>query len=191
MPVVNADQFCDVTQGFNFRKDVQTKVGFITKLRVGKGTMKVDFVCKDPENNQTDKKVVGVMQNVNWVADQTSPVTMVAFISNANRQTIQQLLMVDMSDLSVDFQFDVYTYDPDEKKYYKCLTTKETDMKGLLFKEGSMLSCEVEEESNMQVQEPKNFRLRITVKPEAKQQEIHYATSVSGKLVLAWGVTQS
>jgi hypothetical protein len=192
MPNQDANQFCDVVQGFNLRKDAQAKVGFLTKLRVGKQTFDADFACKDPENNQSDKKVVAVLSHLQWSTSPTDPVKMRGYLSDDARKKLVTLLMTDMSDLSVDYQFDVYTYDYDEKKYYKCLTSKDTDMNGLLFKEGGgALSCSVQEEPNMSVQQPRNYLMDITVKPEAKQQAIHYSTSVSGKLVLNWGLTQS
>ena len=39
---------CDVYQGYNFKKDKNTTVGFIKTLKIGDTEIKADQTCKDP-----------------------------------------------------------------------------------------------------------------------------------------------
>jgi hypothetical protein len=56
----------DVYQGFNFRKDKQTNIGFINSLKIGTVTLAADIVAKDPMSPTTDVTVVAVMSDFVW-----------------------------------------------------------------------------------------------------------------------------
>ena len=49
------------------------QIGFMTSLKIGGTEMTADITCKDPENNASDKKVVGVMSYTGWTASATDP----------------------------------------------------------------------------------------------------------------------
>ncbi len=79
----------DVYQGFNFKKDKQSSVGYITKLKVGDVELTADQeTIKDPE--QPDKalatKVVGVLNHYLWETGITDAMYFSAQISTNNKQ---------------------------------------------------------------------------------------------------------
>src|SRR5690242_7824413 len=86
----------DVYQGFNFKKDKQTPVGYITSLKMGGIALAADQVTiKDPE--QPDKaiadKVVGVLNHYMWETGTTDAMYMSAQISTENKQTLAAALL--------------------------------------------------------------------------------------------------
>ena len=96
-----------------------------------------------------------------------------------------------MSNVEVDFKFDCYSYDPGEKKYFKNFHSNETTMKSLINGEGDDLAIRINLDQDQVVQEPRNYTLSVGLKPQPKAQELHYASSVSDKLVMQWGITKS
>ena len=57
---------CDVRQGYNYKKDVQTPVGYLTSFKVGDITLKADQTVKDPLAPETDFPVVAVCSGAMW-----------------------------------------------------------------------------------------------------------------------------
>jgi hypothetical protein len=94
-----------------------------------------------------------------------------------------------MSDTTAQFDFTIYDYDPDEKKYYKAFHTNAVLLKGLVEKAGGRLSIEIDSQQSEEVISPKNFTLNLGIMPEDLKQETHMAMSVTDKLVKEWGVT--
>ena len=82
---------CNVVQGFNLRKDRQVQVGFITEMKIGDVTLSADISCKDPESNQSDKKVVGIASFVGWSASPTEPVQMSIQVSETAKNKLDTL----------------------------------------------------------------------------------------------------
>ncbi len=181
---------CDVSQGFNFQKDVQTLVGHINGLKVSTKDLAVDIEITDPEAVAGDKvKVVGVVSSLYWAGGFADPIQFSCHVSNANKKTIQVLSHSEMSDTTVLLDFTIYDYDPDEKKYYKAFHTAGKDLKGLVQKSGGQLAIEIDSAQSDEVVSPKNFAFTLGVMPEDLKQETHMAMSVSDKLVKEWGVT--
>ena len=181
----------DMMQGFNFRKDKMVQIGFVTSLKIGDTTLSADITCKDPENNQNDKKVVGVCSYTGWTASPTDPLNLNIQVSETAKNALDTLTKKNMSNVEIDFQFDCYHYDPSEKKYYKNFHSNDTDMKGLIYGQGDDLAIRIVLDPNTVVQEPRNYTLSLGIKPQPTQQELHYASSVSDKLVMQWGITKS
>ncbi|MEE2788032.1 MAG: hypothetical protein VX589_11885 [Myxococcota bacterium] len=182
---------CDMNQGFNFRKDVMTQIGMINRLKIGDVELAADITLKDPENNQTDKKVVGVLNYIGWGAAPTEQVTVAVQVTETAKNKLDGLTKKNMSNIEVDLDFDCYTYDPREKKYFKNFHSNDVDMKGLIFGEGDDLAIRIHLDQNQMVQAPRNYTLELGVKPQPTAQDLHYASSVNDKLVLQWGVTES
>src|SRR5690349_10977031 len=130
------DRSCDVYQGFNFRKDKVSTVGFLTALTIGTVELKADITAKDPQDPSKDLAVVSVLSSVSWAVGVTDGVYLSGQLSTANRQAVQQLLYTDLSNVLVEKVFTVYEYDPVAKKYYKGLHSEGTTLKGLLEKTG-------------------------------------------------------
>jgi hypothetical protein len=183
------DISCDLAQGFNFRKDAQAQIGFITSLKIGDVKLDADIELVDPENNANKTKVVGVASYVSWTESATDHAEMVFQVCEDAKNKLDTLTKKNMSNIEVEFKFDCYNYDTKEGKYFKNFHTNDKAMEGILAKNGEKLELQIQVQANMMVQEPRNYMARIQVKPQPKAQEMHYASSVSDKLVLAWGRT--
>ncbi|MEE2788027.1 MAG: hypothetical protein VX589_11860 [Myxococcota bacterium] len=182
---------CDMNQGFNFRKDVMTQIGMINTLKIGEVDLTADITLKDPENNQTDKTVVGVLNYVGWSAAPTDPVHLTVQVSESAKNKLDGLTKKNMSNVEVDLDFDCYTYDAREKKYFKNFHANDAELKGLIFGQGDDLAIRIHLDQNQMVQAPRNYTLELGIKPQPTSQDLHYASSVTDKLVLQWGVTES
>lgn len=180
---------CDIYQGYNFKKDVQTPVGFLTELKIGDITLKADQTCKDPMAPETDLAVVTVLSGVMWELGVTDALYFSGQISVFNKQQIKQLAYKDLSKVDVVYKFSAYEYDPLEKKYFKCLLpTDDASMNGLLEKRGSDLNIDAADDPSTEIQSPENYAFQIGIKPQPTAQKLTVATSFSVKIVKAWGL---
>ena len=183
----------DVYQGFNFKKDKQNSVGYITKLKLGDIELSADQeTIKDPE--QPDKalanKVVGVLNHYLWETGTTDAMYLAAQVSTANKQTLSAALMGTWANIQVEFQYTVYEYDPLAKKYFKSNYT-DAALKGLLEKSGDDLNLSVADDESREVQSPKNFVCQVGIKPQTQEQTVNMATGSGKNLVKQWGVTET
>lgn len=182
---------CDVTQGFNFRKDVQAYIGHINTIKVGGTDLAVDLTITDPTDLAGDKiKVVGVMSGFYWEGGYANSIQLSAQVSNLNQKNVSIMTNTDLSDTSVEFTYTVYTFDYEVKKYYKCCHSGDETLLGLVEKDSSGgLALTVEADQSTEVMSPMNFAFEIGIMPEDTEQAIHRAVSDSDKFVLNWGVT--
>jgi hypothetical protein len=183
----------DVYQGFNFKKDKQAPVGYITKLKVGDVELKADQESiKDPE--QPDKalanKVVGVLNHYLWETGITDAMYFSAQISTTNKQTVSAALLGTWSNVEVSFTYTIYEYDPAQKKYFKS-NYIDKELKGILEKNGEDLNLTVADDPSHEVQSPKNFTLQVGIKPATLEQTVNMATGSGKNLVKQWGVTET
>lgn len=182
----------DVYQGFNFKKDKQAPVGYITKLKIGDLVIKADLeTIKDPEtpDKALKDKVVGVLNHYLWETGVTDAMYFSGQITTANKQELSAKLLGVMSNVEVLFQYVVYEYDPLQKKYFKS-NFVDKEMKGLLEKNGDELNVAVADDPSTEVQEPKNFTIQIGIKPQSLEQSVNIATASGKNIVKQWGVTQ-
>lgn len=181
---------CSVEQGFNFQKDAQDLVGHLNKLKIGEKELAVDLGVTNPEELAGDKiKVVGVMSSIYWNGGFAESIQFSCQVSNANKKDLAILTNTELSNTTVEFQFTIYDYDPDEKKYYKAFHTNDAALKGLIEKSGGDLAISIDLDQSMEVVSPLNFALNLSVMPEDSEQETHLAFSVTDKVVKRWGVT--
>lgn len=179
---------CDVYQGYNFKKDKQTTVGFVTKLKLGDTDLTVDQKCKDPTNPDNELAVVAVLSDVLWETGVTDAVYFSGQVSVANKQSIQQLVYMTMVNVLVEFQFSIYEYDPLAKKYFLCFHSNKKDMKGLLEKRGDELNLTVADDASTQVQSPENYAFNTGIKPQPDAQALQVAVGDTKNFVKAWGL---
>jgi hypothetical protein len=181
---------CDVYQGYNYRKDKQTTVGFVTALKIGDLTLTADQTCKDPTASETDVKAVMVLSGAMWGLGVTDAVYVSGQVSVANKRNLMSLLYKDLTKVDVELNFSVYEYDPVQKTYYKCMEgTDGAVLKGILEKSGSELNLSVADDASREVQSPENYAVQMGVKPQPSAQTLTLATSFSAKVVKSWGLT--
>ncbi|MCP3101825.1 hypothetical protein LZ198_23390 [Myxococcus sp. K15C18031901] len=183
----------DVYQGFNFKKDKQSAVGFILSLTIGGIALKADQeTISDPE--QPDKalatKCVAVLNHYLWETGVTDALYFSGQISTANKQSIAEMLLGTFSNVEVVVKYAIYEYDPIAKKYFKS-NFVDADLNGLLEKNGDALNIAVADDASREVQSPKNFRFQFGVKPKTLEQSINVAAASSKNIVKKWGVTET
>jgi hypothetical protein len=180
----------DVYQGYNFKKDIQTPVGFITELKIGDVTLKADQTCKDPMAPETDLTVVAVLSGVLWELGVTDSHYFSGQVSVYNKQQILMLTYKDLTKVDTVYKFSIYEYDPLEKKYFKCLLpTDDAALNGILEKNGSDLNLSIADDASAEVQSPENYAFTSGIKPQPSAQTVTVATSFSDKVVKSWGLT--
>ncbi|WP_437509745.1 hypothetical protein [Sorangium sp. So ce1099] len=182
-------KICDAYQGYNFKKDRQTTVGFITKLTIGGTALVVDQTVKDPLKPSDDLKVVAVLTDALWELGVTDALYFTGQVSVYNRQTLMDLVINNLTNIEVVYQFTIYEYDPVAKVYFKCFHCKETDMKGLLEKKGEDLNLTVADQASTEVQSPENYTFNTGIKPQPSAQALTVCSSSAKNVVKAWGLT--
>jgi hypothetical protein len=184
MPVYSRP--CDIYQGYNFKKDKQTTVGYITAMKIDKVTLKADQTVQSPLDGK-DLKVVAVLNNFTWQTGVTDALYLSGQLATENRQSVALLAYDDLAKVEVDYNFMVLEYDPVAQKYYKGCSV-DADLKGLLEKNGQDLNLSVSDEVSPEVQSPLNYTFQIGIMPQPSAQTVTIATSVDGKVVKAWGL---
>lgn len=182
---------CDIYQGYNFKKDKQQVVGFITSLTIGGTALAVDTTCKDPTNPTSDLKVVAVCSDVLWELGVTDAVYFTGQVSVYNRQTLANMVINSLTNIEVVYKFIVYDYDPVAKVYFKTFHCNDTDMKGVLEKKGDDLNLTIAEQPSTEVQSPENYTLTTGIKPQPEAQSLTVCTSSTKNVVKSWGLTVS
>jgi hypothetical protein len=181
----------DVYQGFNFKKDKQAPVGFISTMKLGELELKADQeTVMDPENptKALEGGAVGILSHYMWEMGTTDAIYMSAQVSVQNKQELSAKLLTDWTNMEVVFSYVIYEYDPKEKKYFKSNWT-ETDLKGILEKSGDNLNLTVADDPSTEVQSPKNFTLQVGIKPQTLEQMVNMATGTGKNLSKIWGIT--
>ena len=117
MPSNTLNIGCDLAQGFNFRKDVMSQVGVVA-TQIGEIDLAPDIVLKDPENNQNDKKAVGVLSHIAWGAP-TDAIELYVQVGEDAKNKLDTLTKKNMSNIEVGLEFECFAYDPRKKKYFK------------------------------------------------------------------------
>jgi hypothetical protein len=177
----------DVYQGYNYKKDKQTAVGFITELTLGGKKLTADQNCKNPMKPTEDVKAISVLSDVMWETGVTDAVYFSGQVSITNKQEIMQLIYTALVDVLVEFKFEVYEFDPKAKTYYLCFSSKAA-VKGLLEKNGEALNLTVAEDASTQVQSPLNYAFQAGFKPQPEAQTLELAVGDKLNFSKAWGL---
>lgn len=179
---------CDIKQGFDFKKDIQTPVGFITSLSIGGVAFKADLTVKDPMSPATDLPVVAVLSGALWELGPTDALYYTGQVSVGNKQAAQALIYTNLSMVDVVLAFSVYAYDPLKKAYFQCLLPTSDPLNGLVEKNGADLNLSVADDFSTEVQSPENYAFQIGIKPQPTAQQVTVATSFSVNIVKPWGI---
>lgn len=179
----------DVKQGFDYSKDTQTPVGFITAIKVNGTDLAADIKAKDPEESDSDYPVVGVASAITWSTEVTGVIYLNVQVSVKNKETIQTAVYNSLTNTSVEFKFAVYDYDSTANKYYKCFHDGDETLLGSISKDnGGSLSISIDDDEGYLVQQPKNYEFQITIVPDPKAQVLHMQFSDTAKITKQWGI---
>jgi hypothetical protein len=179
-------------QGFNFKKEVQDPVGYLINLKIGTQDLAQSFTeLVDPEDFSKKVKAVGVVTSCTWDGGLAESITLHFQVSTKNQQDLMVLVNSDLSNTEVEFEYNLYTYDNVEKKYFKCFHTDGKKMKGMVLKSGGNLALSIAQYPDNSVPNPENFAAGISIMPAVDTQVLQWAASVSGKKAMNWGVKTS
>ena len=178
----------DIYQGYNYKRDKQTPVGFITRLQIGDSIIHADQTCKDPTQPSHDLKVVAVLSGVQWDTGLTDPLYFTGQISVSNRQTVALMTINPVIQVEVILQFAIYDYDPMAKTCFLAFSSNGTDVKGLLEKRGDDINLSVFDEPASEVQSPENYAFQMGVVPVPAPQTLLIATADQRQVVKSWGL---
>jgi hypothetical protein len=199
------DRALDIVQGFNFKKDVQKAIGFLTKLKIGTETITPDMTVNSPmaatatvTSATADVgalKVVAVLEKATWEMGDTDPLQFEGNLSIAGKQAFSALLYSAMIDIDVEIGFVVYEYDALAKKYFAAFSNSAqgttdasaTGVLGQIKKDGENLAMTIEMEPHDTVQSPINYKFTLQVVPKPKAQILKFATSSTRKVTKNWG----
>jgi hypothetical protein len=164
-------------------------LGHLKVLTIGQESIEANMEVICPETN--DKvNVVGIISDISWDGGDAHPISITCQISNTNKVLITGLTGETLHDTSVDFDFDIYRYDPapDQRKFYKCFHCNDEGVKGRLVKSGGKLQVSIAQEASHEVESPLNFTLDFAVNPEEIEQVLHVAHAVGANKTSRWGV---
>lgn len=175
----------DAYQGFNFKKDKNTPIGFITKISISNVSLNPDIEILNSHNEAIN--VVAVLNHVSWQIGVTEAVYFSGQISVPNKQIIN-LLMFSLTSDEVNFEFEVFDYDPLSKKYYLSFHSNKTTLNGFLEKCGHDLNLTVADDASSEIQTPENYTFSIGIKPQEQEQILHIASGSQKNIVKSWGL---
>lgn len=191
--MASSEYNCGVRQGFNFEKDAQVLVGHLVSMTIGDQELGADLNVTDPTNFGIDNNVdiVGVISDISWRGGYADPIQIAFNVSNENAKLVSILKHTDLSKTDVVYKFKVYDFDAVAKVYYLAFHTDDTDLNGLVYKQGGELALEIAAKPDPTVVSPINFQMYTGIMPQESAQVINFAVSNTDKFVKTWGVTIS
>ena len=181
---------CDVANGFNFKRDVQNPLGHLKALTIGQEAIEANMEVIIPESGDM-VNVVGIISDISWEGGDAHPISLSCQVSNSNKVLLTGLTGDTLHDTSVEFDFDIYRYDPapDQRKFFKCFHTNDEVVKGRLEKSSrGELAVEVAQDPSHEVESPLNFTLSFAVNPEEIEQHLQLADAVGANKTSRWAV---
>jgi hypothetical protein len=182
---------CNIAQAFNYQKDDQSSVGHITSLKIADKELKADLKLTDPEDITKELDAVGAVTSAFWEGGFVEPLQLTFNVSVTNKNMLVVLLHSDMSSIAVLLEYVIWEYDPEKKQMFKCFHSNAAKLECLLQVSGNERQIYLSEEQGMEVEQPQNYQVVLSIVPEDKKQELHYAVSVSDKLVKQFGIDRA
>ena len=183
------DKPCSVFNAFNFKRDVQDRVGHLTTLKIGDKVITADLSVKQP-TDEAATKVVGVISNFHWDGGIAEPLQISFQVSLPNKNEVATLLHTSLKSIVIEWTFNIFEYDREAKTFFLAFHTNATAVKGLIQTQGSDRVFHLADEPGSEVQKPENYQVVIGVVPEDTEQALHMAVSNDKKFVKPWGVTR-
>lgn len=182
---------CDVYQGYDFKPDRQTTIGYITAINVAGTDLAADQSNRNPLDLSEHIDAVVVLSEVIWFQGARGEIIFSGQVSLANKQFIAGLYFDGAANLDVTFAFDVYEFDSSAKKYFNCFSSAGTTIKGALMRNGADTSLSVADDPSTQVQSPLNFSASIGIAAPPVNENLTVATDASTSITKPWGRSAS
>jgi hypothetical protein len=206
----------DLVQGYNFKKDVQKPIGFITALTLGKSNvLPADQMVSSPMVDKTGVattdtgqaqetvgalKVVSVLKKIKWDLGDVDPIEFEGTLSVTGKQMLMGMLYATLIDINVSVSYCIYEYDPLACIYFAAYAnsmvgTSDAGMKsgkgalGMIKKDGANLALTVSPSPSEEVQSPENYNFTLQIVPQPIQQTLYLASASNRKVTKSWGRT--
>ena len=178
----------DIYQGFNFKPDKQTPVGYLISLSIGGVKLQPDLNVMNPVN-RTKAQVAAVMRSYQWRTGLTDAMYFGFNVSTQNTNAIRTLLLGQMRDSSVAFSFLIFQYDPARKQFFRSMGSKgDVALSGLIELSNKEFNLAIANDPSHEVQLPQNFAATIGIKPApGKSMSIEMAAAVGTNVTKKWG----
>jgi hypothetical protein len=180
---------CNVKKAYHYNeislendsyKDSFKKIGHVLTLSFPEihKELKSDISAANPENPQTKFSIVGVIECIRWEGNAGDSIEIHGRFSANNKAVIQEAFCLAECP-TIEMSWIVYDFDYDEKKYFKRFYTVKQPLK-LSVAQGNSLSIDEEYDLNLQI--PINFRVRFSLTPDDKDkdQKLGYAFRAGG-----------
>ena len=182
---------CDVYQGYDFKPDRQTTIGYVTALNIAGTDLTADQSNRNPLDLSEHIDAVAVLSELVWLDGAKGELIFSGQVSLANKGVITGLYFDGAANLDVTFAFDVYQFDSSAKKYFNCFSSGGATIKGALLRNGVGISLSVADDSSTQVQSPENFSASIGIAAPPVNEHLTVATDASTSITKPWGRSAS
>ncbi len=184
---VGIEHDCDVVQGYQFKKDVQLKCGFVNKLKIGDVEFEADQDINKPDAPDAKVQVVGVIKYFKWGGGEVHPGLFEFQISADNKAKAQELIQNRLDKNNCEIDFEIFNFDSGKAKaFYQCFHTGGSPFNGVLQKEAGAFVLSLNDTASSEVEQPENFLLVVGWNPQGTH-DAQMATSASSKFVKPWG----
>ncbi len=175
----------DVEQGFNFKGDTQSQVGYVETLTVNGTALAADLKVKRPDG--TTGNVVGVLNSISWNGGAADPISLGLQISTANKTKVAALLHTTATG-ATSLKFDVFDYDQVGKAYYLAFAPAGgATLSATIQKSGSNQLIQIATQPG-EIASPQNWGLKLSVMPTSPAQNLQFGVSTTQKIMKKWGV---
>jgi len=181
---------CSAYQGFYFQTDHQENVGHVTYMKLCSSTvLNNDLTVVNPISYPQSVQVAGVMRDIYWEGGVADPIQMSFLVSTANKQTVAILILGSMQNTEVEFDFNVYKYDPLAKTYFKAFyPVNNAHLLGLIQQSGESLNINIIKEPDTEINPPTVFLMTIGIMPQDISQQLLVGISSTQSEVKPWGI---
>lgn len=202
----------DLVQGYNFKKDVQKPIGFITALTIGTTQFAPDQWISSPISDVSSSgsqeagisevkngmlPVVAVLKKIKWDLGDTDPIEFEGTLSVTGKQMAMSLLYATMIDIQVSFSYVIYEFDPIHKQYFTAFSNSVSGaadgksggrpLQGLVKKDGDNLALTVQPTPSTDVQSPENYDFTLQLVPWPLPSPLYLAAATSRRVTKWWG----
>ncbi|MBS0647910.1 MAG: hypothetical protein JSS10_01640 [Verrucomicrobia bacterium] len=169
----------------NFKHDNRRLVGHFKKLKIGGEELKADFNLVDPMDPANRVPLCGMVTFLEWDTKPGGLLTVEGRLSAKNQGIYNDVVNAHDKTAECEFELDVYRYDDETEKYYKCFHTDGKAIEARLSEERRSIAHDEVESDYRQIRNHK-FELYI-IGSDKKDELLHIAYSADRKKAFKFG----
>jgi hypothetical protein len=129
------------------------------------------------------------MESILWEGGVADPIYMSFLVSLTNKQTVAMLILSSLQNTEVEFDFNVYKYDPLAKTYFKAFyPVNNAHLLGLIEKNGNDLNISIGVDPDWDINPPIVYLMTIGIMPQDISQQLLVGISSTQSVVKPWGI---